>query len=62
MYDYSFSLQLAVSAVANGIDVPVWVERQSVDLKICVFDRLYQDTIIINNRSDIIAILRLQKL
>lgn len=62
MYDYSFCLQLAVSAIANGIDVPVWVERQSVDLKICVFDRLYQDTIIINNRSDIIAILRLQKL
>ncbi|PVD35401.1 hypothetical protein C0Q70_02363 [Pomacea canaliculata] len=42
---------LAVSAIANGIDVPVWVERQSVDLKICVFDRLYQDTIIINNRA-----------
>lgn len=62
MYDYSFCLQLAVSAIANGIDVPVWVERQSVDLKICVFDRLYQDTIIINNRSDIIAVLRLQKL
>lgn len=42
--------QLSVRTVANAIDVPVWVERQTVDLKICMFDRLYQDTIVVNNR------------
>ncbi|XP_074655233.1 cilia- and flagella-associated protein 74-like isoform X2 [Tubulanus polymorphus] len=40
-----------VNAIANAIDVPVWVERQNVDLKICMYDRLYQDTIIVNNRA-----------
>ena len=33
------------------MDVPVWVERQNVDLKICMYDRLYQDTILVNNRA-----------
>nr|KAG5691853.1 hypothetical protein BaRGS_033457 [Batillaria attramentaria] len=42
---------LSLHALANAIDVPVWVERQTVDLKICMFDRLYQDTIIVNNRA-----------
>ncbi|XP_035828407.1 cilia- and flagella-associated protein 74 [Aplysia californica] len=42
---------LSIHALANAIDVPVWVERQTVDLKICMFDRLYQDTIIVNNRA-----------
>ena len=37
--------------MGNAIDVPVWVERQTVDLKICMFDRLYQDTILVNNRA-----------
>ena len=43
-------LQIHLTTVANAIDVPVWVQRQSVDLKICMFDRLYQDTIIVYNR------------
>ncbi|XP_076472381.1 cilia- and flagella-associated protein 74-like isoform X2 [Babylonia areolata] len=42
---------LSVRTVANAIDVPVWVERQTVDLKICMFDRLYQDTVVVNNRA-----------
>ena len=29
----------------------MWVERQNVDLKICMFDRLYQDAIVVNNRA-----------
>jgi hypothetical protein len=33
-----------------GIDVPVWVEREEVDLKICMYDRLYQDAILVHNR------------
>ena len=42
--------QISIQALANAIDVPVWIERQTVDLKICMYDRLYQDTIIVNNR------------
>ncbi len=43
-------LQIPLRAVANAKDVPVWIERQDVDLKICMFDRLYQDTVVVNNR------------
>ena len=43
-------IQIPVRALGNAIDVPVWVERQTVDLKICLFDRLYQDTILVKNR------------
>ncbi|XP_064642380.1 cilia- and flagella-associated protein 74-like [Lineus longissimus] len=50
-FDDMESEDITVSALANAIDVPVWVERQGVDLKICMFDRLYQDTIIVNNRA-----------
>jgi hypothetical protein len=42
--------QINILFKANAIDVPVWVERQSVDLKICTYDRLFQDTIVVNNR------------
>ena len=50
MYSILILLQISIRALANAIDVPVWVERQTVDLKICMFDRLYQDTITVNNR------------
>ncbi|XP_077980899.1 cilia- and flagella-associated protein 74-like isoform X2 [Glandiceps talaboti] len=42
---------ISIRAIASAIDVPVWVERQNVDLKICMFDRLYQDSILVNNRA-----------
>ncbi|XP_071146387.1 cilia- and flagella-associated protein 74-like isoform X1 [Mytilus edulis] len=45
------SESISIHSLANAIDVPVWVERQTVDLKICMYDRLYQDTIIVNNRA-----------
>ncbi|XP_071839784.1 cilia- and flagella-associated protein 74-like isoform X2 [Apostichopus japonicus] len=45
------SSSIPVKSYARAIDVPVWVERQNVDLKICMFDRLYQDAIVINNRA-----------
>ena len=45
------SKQIHIKSLANAIDVPVWVERQNVDLKICMFDRLYQDAIVVNNRA-----------
>ena len=33
------------------MDVPVWIENPSIDFKICMFDRLYQDALILRNRS-----------
>nr|XP_035163285.1 cilia- and flagella-associated protein 74 isoform X2 [Callithrix jacchus]XP_054114669.1 cilia- and flagella-associated protein 74 isoform X2 [Callithrix jacchus]XP_054114670.1 cilia- and flagella-associated protein 74 isoform X2 [Callithrix jacchus] len=41
-----------------AIDVPVWVPRPSVDLKICMYDRLYQDSVLVHTRSK--AALRLR--
>uniref|UniRef100_A0A6I8NI36 Cilia and flagella associated protein 74 n=1 Tax=Ornithorhynchus anatinus TaxID=9258 RepID=A0A6I8NI36_ORNAN len=45
---------------ANGvsIDVPVWAPNPSINLKICMYDRLYQDSIIIQSRAK--AALRLK--
>ncbi|KAM5248741.1 LOW QUALITY PROTEIN: cilia- and flagella-associated protein 74 [Ctenodactylus gundi] len=45
---------------ATGIatDVPVWVPQPNVDLKICMYDRLYQDAILVRTRSK--AALRLR--
>ncbi|ESO83114.1 hypothetical protein LOTGIDRAFT_176964, partial [Lottia gigantea] len=42
---------ISVRSVAKAIDVPVWVERPTIDVKICMFNRLYQDTIVVNNRA-----------
>ncbi|KAM4872900.1 cilia- and flagella-associated protein 74 [Thomomys bottae] len=45
-------------AVGLAVDVPVWVPRPNVDLKICMYDRLYQDSILVHTRSK--AALRLK--
>ncbi|CAH7448717.1 Cfap74 [Phodopus roborovskii] len=45
-------------ATGIAMDVPVWVPRTTVDLKICMYDRLYQDSIIVHTRSK--AALRLK--
>ncbi|XP_074831693.1 cilia- and flagella-associated protein 74 [Carettochelys insculpta] len=41
-----------------SVDVPVWVPDPNIDLKICMYDRLYQDCIIIRSRAK--AALRLK--
>ena len=41
--------QITISAKGEGLDLPVYVERDSIDLKICTIDRLYQDSIEIHN-------------
>ncbi|XP_037684741.1 cilia- and flagella-associated protein 74 isoform X4 [Choloepus didactylus] len=45
-------------ATGVAIDVPVWVPKSNVDLKICMYDRLYQDSILVHSRSK--AALRLK--
>ncbi|XP_039732827.1 cilia- and flagella-associated protein 74 [Pteropus medius] len=40
-------------AVGVAVDVPVWVPRPIVDLKICMYDRMYQDSILVHTRSKV---------
>ncbi|XP_036724865.1 cilia- and flagella-associated protein 74 [Balaenoptera musculus] len=42
---------LHFKVVGVAIDVPVWVPKPNVDLKICMYDRLYQDSILVHTRS-----------
>ena len=30
---------------ATAIDLPIWIENTAIDLKICMYDRLYQDVV-----------------
>ncbi|XP_072587126.1 cilia- and flagella-associated protein 74 isoform X9 [Vulpes vulpes] len=50
------TLYFRVMGVA--MDVPVWVPKPNVDLKICMYDRLYQDSVLVHTRSK--AALRLK--
>ncbi|XFF85824.1 hypothetical protein AB1E18_012043 [Capra hircus] len=49
---------LYFKVIGVAIDVPVWVLKPNVDLKICMYDRLYQDSILVHTRSK--AALRLK--
>ncbi|XP_072831702.1 cilia- and flagella-associated protein 74 isoform X3 [Vicugna pacos] len=49
---------LYFNVVGIAVDVPVWVPKASVDLKICMYDRLYQDSVLVHTRSK--AALRLK--
>ncbi|XP_027711280.1 cilia- and flagella-associated protein 74 isoform X2 [Vombatus ursinus] len=49
---------LCFTAIGLAIIVPVWVPKPNVDLNICMYDRLYQDAVIIETRSK--AALRLK--
>uniref|UniRef100_A0A8B9NP56 Cilia and flagella associated protein 74 n=1 Tax=Accipiter nisus TaxID=211598 RepID=A0A8B9NP56_9AVES len=51
MFDNSDCKPLCFSAIGVSIDVPVWVPNPNVDLKICMYDRLYQDCIIIQTKA-----------
>ncbi|XP_030589922.1 cilia- and flagella-associated protein 74 isoform X2 [Archocentrus centrarchus] len=34
-----------------AVSIPVWVLQPNIDLKICMFDRLYQDSIMVQSRA-----------
>ena len=46
----SSAVQIPILAWGQGIDLPVYVEREMMDLRICMLDRLYQDSIVVHNR------------
>uniref|UniRef100_A0A8C3WLK7 Cilia and flagella associated protein 74 n=1 Tax=Catagonus wagneri TaxID=51154 RepID=A0A8C3WLK7_9CETA len=39
--------------VGVAVDLPVWVPKPVVDMKICMYDRLYQDSVLIHTRSKV---------
>ncbi|XP_066547117.1 cilia- and flagella-associated protein 74 [Amia ocellicauda] len=55
-FDIKFSdassppIPITVRGVA--IDVPVWVAQPNIDLKICMYNRLYQDSIVVHSRAN----------
>uniref|UniRef100_A0A8C3BZ28 Cilia and flagella associated protein 74 n=1 Tax=Cairina moschata TaxID=8855 RepID=A0A8C3BZ28_CAIMO len=58
VFDNPDSKPLCFSAIGVSIDVPVWVPNPNIDFKICMYDRLYQDCIVIQSRAK--ATLRLK--
>ena len=61
--------QIAIDAIGKAIDLPIHVERevhlilaivtwcynlQVIDLKICMIDRLYQDSVIVHNKYSLL--------
>jgi hypothetical protein len=49
------SLSLLISKIellvkGFAIDVPIWIDKTNIDLKICMYDRLYQEVIRVHNR------------
>uniref|UniRef100_A0A8B9E8A7 Cilia and flagella associated protein 74 n=1 Tax=Anser cygnoides TaxID=8845 RepID=A0A8B9E8A7_ANSCY len=58
MFDNSDCKPLCFSAIGVSVDVPVWVPNPNIDLKICMYDRLYQDRVVIQSRAK--ATLRLK--
>ncbi|KAM4609911.1 cilia- and flagella-associated protein 74 [Polymixia lowei] len=45
------SKTIPVRVKGMAVNVPVWVAQPSIDLKICMFDRLYQDSIVVQSRA-----------
>ncbi|XP_053941874.1 cilia- and flagella-associated protein 74 [Cuculus canorus] len=50
-FDNSDCEPLCFSAIGVSIDVPIWVTNPNIDLKICMYDRLYQDCVVIHSRA-----------
>ncbi|XP_064253226.1 cilia- and flagella-associated protein 74 isoform X2 [Passer domesticus] len=42
---------LSFSAIGVSEDVPIWVPQPSVDLRICLYERLYQDSVEVRSRA-----------
>ncbi|XP_045155164.1 cilia- and flagella-associated protein 74 [Echinops telfairi] len=51
---------LYFKVIGVAIDVPVWMPKPNVDLKICMYDRLYQDTVLVQTRSKVALRLRFE--
>ncbi|XP_033944060.1 cilia- and flagella-associated protein 74 isoform X3 [Pseudochaenichthys georgianus] len=45
------SKPIPIQVKGVAVSVPVWVVQPDIDLKICMFDRLYQDSIVVQSRA-----------
>ncbi|XP_072333908.1 cilia- and flagella-associated protein 74 isoform X2 [Scyliorhinus torazame] len=45
------SENIRIETRAEAVDVPVWLSNPNKDLKICMYDRLYQDSICAHSRA-----------
>ncbi|XP_075331716.1 cilia- and flagella-associated protein 74 [Odontesthes bonariensis] len=43
---------ISVQVRGVAVSIPVYVVQPSIDLKICMFDRLYQDSIVVQSRAN----------
>ncbi|XP_065506198.1 cilia- and flagella-associated protein 74 [Caloenas nicobarica] len=60
VFDNSGCKPLCFSAIGVSVDVPVWVPNPNVDLKICMYDRLYQDCIVVHSRAKVVLRLKFE--
>ncbi|KAL2296459.1 hypothetical protein Nmel_015777, partial [Mimus melanotis] len=51
MFDNPDCKPLSFIATGVSVDVPIWVPQPSVDLRICLYERLYQDSIEVRSRA-----------
>ncbi|XP_032935698.1 cilia- and flagella-associated protein 74 [Catharus ustulatus] len=42
---------LSFSAIGVSVDVPIWVPQPNIDLRICLYERLYQDSVEVRSRA-----------
>ncbi|KAM4652117.1 cilia- and flagella-associated protein 74 [Discoglossus pictus] len=50
-FDHPSCKAIPVTVTGAAVDVPVYVPNSNIDLKICTYDRLYQDSIVVQNRA-----------
>ncbi|XP_053546334.1 LOW QUALITY PROTEIN: cilia- and flagella-associated protein 74 [Bombina bombina] len=50
-FDNSSCKAICITVTGTAIDVPVYIPNSNIDLKICTYDRLYQDSVIVKNRA-----------
>ncbi|XP_062888913.1 cilia- and flagella-associated protein 74 [Mobula hypostoma] len=53
VFPYEANKNISIKVQAQAVDVPVWVSNPNIDLKICMYDRLYQDAIRVHNRASL---------
>ncbi|XP_066420300.1 cilia- and flagella-associated protein 74 isoform X1 [Molothrus aeneus] len=51
LFDNPDCKPLSFSAIGVSVDVPIWVPQPNVDLRICLYGRLYQDSVEVCSRA-----------
>lgn len=56
----TLSQPITVKAIGHATDVPVYLKEPSLNMKICMYDRLYQETILLFNRETSALMIRFE--